>query len=168
MGITPAVIQQKEFSTRFRGFDVQEVDAFLEEVARETVRLNDSIKEVAAENHRLNLENQGYRERENTMKHMLIKSQKVLDQMKKNARKSAESIIADAETQAEKILNRAHQRLAQLYSDITELKRQRMQIEVQIGAVIENHAKLLEMSKEENKAMEETDASIRFMKQAQG
>ncbi len=33
MGITSLVIRQKEFKTRFRGFDVQEVDVFLEEVA---------------------------------------------------------------------------------------------------------------------------------------
>ncbi len=165
MGITPAVIQQKEFSTRFRGFDVREVDTFLDEVAQELTHLNEKIKIMDAERHRLDLENQGYRERENTMKHIMVKSQKVLDEMKKNASKSAESIIAEAETQAEKILNRAHQRLAQLYSDITELKRQRMQIEVQIGAVIENHSKLLKMSKEENKAADEADPALRFMKQ---
>ncbi|SMD02554.1 cell division initiation protein [Desulfocicer vacuolatum DSM 3385] len=165
MGITPAVIQQKEFSTRFRGFDIREVDTFLEEVAQELTRLNDKIKIMDAERHRLDLENRGYRERENTMKHIMVKSQQVIDEMKKNASKSAESIIADAETQAEKILNRAHQRLAQLYSDITELKRQRMQIEVQIGAVIENHSKLLKMSIEENKAADEADPSLKFMKQ---
>ena len=168
MGITPAVIQQKEFSTRFRGFDIREVDGFLEEVAHEMTKLNDTIKAMGAENHRLNMENKGYRERENTMKHIMVKSQTVLDQMKVNASKSAESIIADAETQAEKILNRAHQRLSQLYSDITELKRQRMQIEVQIGAVIENHSKLLEMSKEENKSADEADPALRFMKHANG
>jgi len=165
MGITPAVIQQKEFSTRFRGFDVREVDTFLEEVAQEMTQLNEKIKVMEAENHRLDLENQGYREREQSMKHIMVKSQKMLDEMKKSARKSAESIIAQAETQAEKILNRAHQRLAQLYSDITELKRQRMQIEVQIGAVLENHSKMLKMSKEENKAADEIDPSIRFIKQ---
>jgi len=33
MGITSLVVRQKEFKTRFRGFDVQEVDGFLEEVA---------------------------------------------------------------------------------------------------------------------------------------
>ena len=165
MGITPAVIQQKEFSTRFRGFDVREVDTFLDEVAQELTQLNEKIKLMDAETYRLDLENRGYRERENTMKHIMVRSQKVLDEMKKNASKSAESIIAEAETQAEKILNRAHHRLAQLYSDITELKRQRMQIEVQIGAVVENHSKLLKMSKEENKAADEADPSLRFMKQ---
>ena len=127
MGITPAVIQQKAFSTKFRGFDVQEVDAFLDEVAREIALLNHTIEEVKSANHRLDLENQGYKTRENSMKRVLLQSQKVVDEMKKNARKSAESIIAEAEIEAEKILNRSHQRLSQLYSDITELKRQRMQ-----------------------------------------
>lgn len=166
MGITPAVIQQKAFSTRFRGFDVQEVDSFLDEIAREITLLNKILKKVQTENHRLLLENQGYKTREDSMKKILLQSQKVVDQMKKNARKSAETVIAEAEIEAEKILNRAHQRLSQLYSDINELKRQRMQIEVQISAVIESHSKLLEISKEENKAAEETDAKLRFFKQA--
>ncbi len=102
--------------------------------------------------------------REDAMKKILLQSQKVVDQMKKNARKSAETVIAEAEIEAEKILNRAHQRLSQLYSDINELKRQRMQIEVQISAIIESHSKLLEISKEENKTAEETDDKLRFFK----
>ena len=166
MGITPAVIKQKEFNTRFRGFDVHEVDGFLEEVAHEVTRLNREISTIKEERHRLDLENQGYQKREMSLKRVMIQSQKVLDQMKLNARKSAELVIANAEVEAEKILNRAHQRLSQLHSDITELKRQRMQIEVQIGSVIESHAKLLEMSKQENKASEATDVNLRFIKQA--
>lgn len=166
MGITPAVIKQKEFTTRLRGFDVQEVDGFLEEVAHEVARLNLEISTVKEERHRLDLENQGYKRRETSLKRVMIQSQKVLEQMKLNARKSAELVVANAEVEAEKILNRAHQRLSQLHSDITELKRQRMQIEVQIGSVIESHAKLLEMSKQDNKASEATDMNLRFIKQA--
>jgi len=166
MGITQAVIKQKEFSTRFRGFDVQEVDSFLEEVAREFEKLNHTIENIQEQNRRLDLENQGYKNRENSFKRVLLHSQKVLEEMKKNARKSAESIVAEAEVEAEKILNRAHQRLSQLHSDIAELKRQRMQLEVQISSVIETHAKMLEMSKEESKASDETDATLRFLKQA--
>ncbi|MDY0221138.1 MAG: DivIVA domain-containing protein [Desulfobacterium sp.] len=166
MGITPAVIKQKEFTTRFRGFDVQEVDGFLEEVAHEVARLNLEISTIKEERHRLDLENQGYKKRETSLKRVMIQSQKVLEQMKLNARKSAELVVANAEVEAEKMLNRAHQRLSQLHSDITELKRQRMQIEIQIGSVIESHAKLLEMSKQDNKASEATDMNLRFIKQA--
>jgi cell division initiation protein len=166
MGITPLVVKQKEFTTRFRGFDVQEVDYFLEEVAKELETLNHAMQTLHEENHRLNLENQGYRKRENSMKNAMIQSQKVLDQMKENAKKSSQLIIANAEVEAEKMLNRAHKRLSQLHSDIIELKRQRIQLEMQISGVLESHSKLLEMTKEENKAADETDSTLKFIKQA--
>ncbi|MCF6246742.1 MAG: DivIVA domain-containing protein [Desulfobacula sp.] len=166
MGITPLVVKQKEFTTRFRGFDVQEVDYFLEEVSKELENLNHTTQGIHEENHRLNLENRGYRKREDSMKNAMIQSQKVLDQMKENAKKSSQLIIANAEVEAEKILNRAHKRLSQLHSDIIELKRQRIQLEMQIGAVIESHSRLLEMTKQENKAADETDSTLKFIKQA--
>ena len=100
------------------------------------------------------------------MKNAMIQSQKVLDQMKENAKKSAQAIIANAEVEAEKILNRAHKRLSQLHSDISELKRQRIQLEMQISTVLESHSKMLEMTKEENKAADESDASLKFIRQA--
>jgi cell division initiation protein len=46
------------------------------------------------------------------------------------------------------------------------LKRQRMQIEVQISSIIEAHSKLLEISKEGNKEMDEVDAKLKVLKQA--
>jgi cell division initiation protein len=166
MGITPLVVRQKEFTTRFRGFDVQEVDYFLEDITVELNNLNNTIQSLQEKNHRLNLENQGYRKRESSMKNAMIQSQKVLDQMKENAKKSSQVIIANAEVEAERMLNRAHKRLSQLHSDIIELKRQRIQLEMQISAVLESHSKMLEMTKEENKAADETDSTIKFIQQA--
>ncbi|MCG8635854.1 MAG: DivIVA domain-containing protein [Desulfobacterales bacterium] len=166
MGVTPLVVKQKEFSTRFRGFDVQEVDAFLEDVGRELESQDQTIEALKQEKHRLELENQGYRKREDSMKNAMIQSQKVLDHMKENAKKSAEVVIANAEVEAEKILSRAHKRLSQLHSDITELKRQRIQLEMQISSVLESHSKLLEMTKEENKAADESDGALKFIRQA--
>ncbi len=166
MNITPLDIQQQKFKTRIRGFDVREVDAFLEQVASAFESLQKTHKTMQEEVRRLELEIQGYRKREETFKRALLNSQKVLDQMKDNARKSAELIIAEAEVKAEKILNNAHNRLAQLHEDISELKRQRMQIEVQIGSIVEAHSKLLELSKEGAKAMDEEDAKLKLLKQA--
>ena len=166
MNITPLDIQQQKFKTRMRGFDVREVDAFLEQVANVVESLQRNHKDMQEEVRRLELEIQGYRKREETFKRALLNSQKVLDQMKDNARKSAELIIAEAEVKAEKILNNAHNRLAQLHEDISELKRQRTQIEVQIGSIVEAHSKLLELSKEGAKAMDEEDAKLKLLKQA--
>ncbi|MCG8531570.1 MAG: DivIVA domain-containing protein [Desulfovibrionales bacterium] len=165
MGVTPLVIRQKEFTTRFRGFDVQEVDSFLEEIAKEVETLEQALERLSEEKHRLDLENKGYRKREDSMKNAMIQSQKVLDQMKENARKSSQAIIANAEVEAEKILNQAHKRLSQLHGDIMELKRQRIQLEMQISSVLESHAKMLEMTKEENQAADETDSTLKFINQ---
>ncbi len=166
MHITPLDIQQQKFKTRFRGFDVREVDAFLEQMANGFESFQRTHKDLQEEVRRLELEIQGYRKREETFKRALLNSQKVLDQMKDNARKSAELIIAEAEVKAEKILNKSHNRLAQLHEDIAELKRQRMQIEVQIGSIVETHGKLLEISKESTKAMDEEDAKLKLLKPA--
>ncbi len=165
MKMTPLDIQQQQFKTRFRGFDVREVDVFLEQMASAFEAFQRENENSQEEIRRLELEIQGYKKREDTFKRALLNSQKVLDQMKENARKSAELIIAESEVKAEKILNKAHNRLAQLHEDIAELKRQRTQIEVQISSVIETHSKLLEISKEGMKEMDEEDNKVKVLKQ---
>jgi len=165
MKMTPLDIQQQKFKSRFRGFDVREVDAFLEQTASAFEALQSENEKANEEIRRLELEIQGYRKREETFKRALLNSQKVLDQMKENARRSAELIIAEAEVNAEKILNKAHNRLAQLHEDIAELRRQRTQIEVQISSVIEAHSRLLEISKEGMKELDEEDAKVKLLKQ---
>lgn len=162
--LTPLDIQQQQFKIKFRGFDIRQVDAFLEDIA-------DAFESLTRENHhlkdeiqRLGKEKSEYQEREENFKQAMLNSQKDLEHMKENARKSAELIIADAEVKAEKILNRAHNRLFQLHEDISELKKQRMQIEVQIRSIIEAHSKLLDIGKNEMKQMEEQDSKVKFLK----
>jgi cell division initiation protein len=166
MKVTPLDIQQQQFKTRFRGFDIREVDAFLEQMAETVENLQKENQNLGDDVRRLELEIQGYRKREETFKRALLNSQKVLDQMKDNARRSAELIIAEAEVKAEKILNKAHNRLAQLHEDITELKRQRTQIEVQISSIIEAHSRLLEIGKEGMKESDEEDAKVKLLKKS--
>jgi cell division initiation protein len=164
MKTTPLDIQQQQFKVRFRGFDIREVDKFLEQIADSFASLQQENENLHEEIRRLNLESQGYKEREETFKRAMLNSQKVLEQMKKNAQKSSELVIAEAEVRAEKILNRAHSRLAQLHEDIAELKRQRMQIEVQIRYVIETHSKLLEIGKESMETSDEEDSKLKLLK----
>ena len=163
MKITPLDIQQQQFNVKFRGFDVREVDAFLEQMADAFSALQRDNESLREEIQRLRLESQGYKEREDTFKRAMLNSQKVLEEMKANARKTAELIVADSEIKAEKILNRAHNRLSQLHEDIAELKRQRMQIEIQIRSILEAHTKLLEIGKEGMAAMDENDSKVKLL-----
>jgi len=164
MKISPFDIQKQRFRIRFRGFDTREVDSFLERTA-------ELFEALIRENEKLKIEIQSLQEqirehtdREQTLKRTMINSQKVLEQMKENARKSGEIILAEAELTAEKILNRAHNRLAKLHEDISELKRQRLQIEVGIRSVLDAHTKLLDLGKESMKALDDEDSKIMILK----
>ena len=165
--ITPLDIQQKQFRIKFRGFNILEVDNFLEQLAvsfrsllQENAGLHEEIK-------KLKIETQRSQEREKAFEQAMSNSQKALEQMRENARKSADLVVADAEVVAEKMLTRTQNRLAQLHEDIAELKRQRIQIEVQIRSIIETHTKLLEIGKEDMKAMDEEDSKVKLLKKSE-
>ncbi|MBU1181534.1 MAG: DivIVA domain-containing protein [Pseudomonadota bacterium] len=166
MKLTPLDIIQHQFKTGFRGFDVQEVDAFLGDMADAFQLLLNENEKLKSDIDRLNCDIEEYTRREETFRIALLNSQSVMGQMKENAQKSAELIIAEAEVKAEKIISRANNRLVQLQEDISELKRQRMQMEIQLSSVIESYSRLLEMSREEQKAVDDDDLKIKLMKQS--
>ena len=163
MDISPIDIQNRQFRVKFRGFDVKEVDAFLEQVAEVFRALIDQTERTERALARNQREVKAYREREETFKTALLNSQKVLEEMKSNAKKSADLIMADAEVKAEKLLQSAHKRLSQLHEDIAELKRQRQQVESEIQSIIETHTKILETGKEEMKAHDEQDERLQLL-----
>ncbi len=163
MPLTLEAIKQRRFKIRFRGFDVREVDAFAEEIAAgfdeiqiENSRLKNKIR-------RLSHAYQEMKKHDETLRETIAGTRKVVEHLNQNARKSAEVIIAEAEARAGKLLNRTQNRLAQLHQDISELKRQRIQIEAQIRSVIDTHDKLLDTSRKEMVTMDETYEKVRFI-----
>ena len=59
MKLTPLDIQQQQFKVRFRGFDVREVDRFLEQAADAFAAAQETAKRQEEEIRRLKLEKQG-------------------------------------------------------------------------------------------------------------
>jgi cell division initiation protein len=166
MALTALDIQQQRFRTKVRGIDPKEVQTFLEQAAaavedlqRENHRLTDEARQLRAEI-------EEHRKREGTFKRALMHSQKVLDQMKINAEKQADLIVAEAENQAERLLHQAQRRLSELQEHITKLKRQRVQIEVEIGSIIESHRRQLTIGQEQIEAADEQDEKLKVLKQA--
>ncbi|MEW5850379.1 MAG: DivIVA domain-containing protein [Myxococcota bacterium] len=149
MKITPLDIQQQRFRSVWRGLDRAEVDAFLNLVASEVealVRENHDLKEELRRAR--NMLDQ-FREREQALKETMITAQKITDDIKHAARKDAEIVVGQAELEAEKILQNAHQRLISIIDDIHELKRQRALLRENLRGVLGTHMKLLEVNEED-------------------
>jgi cell division initiation protein len=164
MDISAIDIQNKQFKVKFRGFDIHEVDLFLEEMSDTFESMQTQINWLEEEIKRLGKENNGHKEREETLKRTLIHSQKIMEQMKENARKSSDIIIAGAEVKAEKILINAHAKLAELQDEIMELKRQRIKLNMGIRSILETHAKLLDLDEEIVIKSGEQDSKVKYLK----
>ncbi len=145
MRITPIEIQQQQFKTRLLGYDTAAVDQFLEMVAEQLERVylqNNELKESLARTTE-NLE--FLREREKTLQQTLITAQQVVDDMRSNAQKEVDIIIAEAHVQAEHITKAANQERAEVLTQIHDLKRQKVTFELGLRALLENHINLLDM-----------------------
>jgi cell division initiation protein len=148
MNITPLDVTQKQFRKVFRGLDPEEVEAFLGLVA---VELESLLKDVAAlreDTQRKSEELVEHRGRERALQETLVTAQKASEEIRDAARKEAEITLADAELQAEKIVQAAHTRFLRIVDDINELKRQRIQFETNVRTLVESHVKLLDAFRE--------------------
>ncbi len=148
MNITPLDITQKSFGRSLRGLDPEEVGAFLALVATEFEGLVKELNALREDNRRKADELQEHRGRERSLQETLVAAQRASEEIREAARKEAEITVADAELQAEKIVQGAHQRFLRIVDDINELKRQRVQFEAGLKSLAEGHLRLLEAFRE--------------------
>ena len=153
MKITPLDIQQQQFRVKFRGFDMVEVDNFLDVVANE-------FEELLGENNRLKEEGRKKLEKiqelegaEKELRNVLISAQQICDEIKNNARKEGDLIIEEAKGNARKMMETAQAQAAKVEVEISQLKRQRMEFEVSLKAALDMHSRLLEAGRE-NRSLE--------------
>jgi cell division initiation protein len=157
-------IRQKEFSRRFRGYDPREVDAHLEQVTEHLASLGKDNQELRTQATDLARELKEYRQREQSLEATLAQTREMAEEIKINAEREGQLMVAEAELQAEKILGQAHNRLAQIHDDISELKRQRAQFEVRLRSLVEAHLKLLDVETERDRDLAELEDKIKILR----
>lgn len=124
MGITPMEINNKEFKRSFRGYDIDEVDDFLDQVVEDYEKL---YKENGALREKLNsltekLEH--YTKIEATLQNTLVLAQGAADQAKSNSQKEAELIIKNANDTAHKIIDQAHTEVVKIAGEYEKIKQE--------------------------------------------
>ena len=157
-------IRQREFTRRLRGYDPQEVNAFLEQTAERLEDVHKQAEGLRRDMEGLKQELKDYRSREQGLEAALTQTRQVSEDIKANAEREAQLLVAEAELQAEKILGQAHNRLAQIHEDITELKRQRAQFEVRLRSLVEAHLKLLDVERDRDRELAELEDKIKFLR----
>jgi cell division initiation protein len=148
MRITPLDIQQKQFPVKFRGFEEEEVDSFLElvrEEMEELLRENASLRE---DTKRLEKQVKEYRSIESALRDMLITTQQMIEEYQVNAKKDAELIKKEAELRAEEIVKEAQEKIIRIHEDIADLKGVRIHFKEELKRLIESHMRMMEFDRE--------------------
>lgn len=124
MAITPMEINNKEFKKAFRGYDIDDVDDFLDQVVEDYEKLykeNNALREKLGT---ISEKLEHYTKIEATLQNTLVLAQGAADQAKANSQKEAELIIKNANDTAQKIIDQAHTEVVKITGQYEKIKQE--------------------------------------------
>jgi cell division initiation protein len=143
MKITPQDIHAQEFRRSLRGYDMDEVDAFLAQVAdeleahtQENLHLKDRVKvfeERVAE----------YQKLDERLKETLVTAQEMKEEIAKASQHKVEAAAAHARAEAQSIVADAHKKLVRIQSQVDDLRRYRDSFVIRYKAFLDQQYRFL-------------------------
>lgn len=103
MALTPLEIHNKEFTTRMRGYDPDQVNEFLDQVIRDYELLIRENKEVKDDLELVNKKLANYEEMQESLNKSILVAQDAADRLKENTDKELDVIKLEANNYAEKV-----------------------------------------------------------------
>ena len=123
--ITPLDIENKRFGKqKLGGYNVNEVDDFLDELTLEYGKLYKENAELKAQREELDSNVGKYKNIENTLQNTLVMAQKTADEITAVAKQQAEQIIKDAEYQAKTSVDELNTQIFSKQKELDDLKKQ--------------------------------------------
>ena len=142
--LTPLDIVNKRFSKTLKGYNVDEVDDFLDQLTVDYEKLykeNADLREQI-ENSKKDLEH--YRNVEHTLQNTLVMAQTTADDIKANAQSRADQIIRDAQSEAKRATETISKEEFEIRKRTEELKRQFGVYKAKMEALLISQLELLQ------------------------
>jgi DivIVA domain-containing protein len=148
--LTAVDVRRYEFQTVMRGYDRARVDQFKVQVADEMERLMRSNQDLDEKARNFHEQLRAFRERDRALNEALVSAQQLRGDMKEQASREADLIVAEAQAKASRMVEEAradaarliedaHADLASLKRELEELERARRSYLAQMRALAERH-----------------------------
>ncbi|MFU8859610.1 MAG: DivIVA domain-containing protein [Cyclonatronaceae bacterium] len=144
MNLTALEIKQRTFEKTLRGYDISEVNAFLNVIATEWEQAVGRIKDQEREISQLRDKLKHYERVEEALHETLQTARENAEQRIETARKEARSKVETAEMEAEKILQDVRVQRQEIRQSILRLLERREEILRGIGSYIDSAQKSLQ------------------------
>ncbi|NOY59893.1 MAG: DivIVA domain-containing protein [Calditrichaeota bacterium] len=161
MKLTPLDIRKQEFKKTMRGFDPDEVEAFLSMVADEMELLIRERNQTNDELIKLRTQLKDYQRVEHTLRETLVRAQSTVEESRANSRREAEIIIHEAELQADNILKEAREELMDLRHEISLVKTQKESFSRRLRHLLQSQIELLDVMEMDDYTLPESENAPR-------
>lgn len=144
MAITPSEISNKDFKRNFRGYDMDEVDTFLDAIREDyekVYKLNSTLREQVTV---LREKVEQYATMESTLQNTLVLAQTASQQVKENSEKEANILIKEAEREAEIIIKDAEKKTAEINKEYEFMKQQFNAFKSRFKGMVESQLEVIE------------------------
>jgi cell division initiation protein len=166
MKVTPLDLRQAKLRITMRGYDRNEVDALLNEVAddyeqalRESDRLHQELlrlEAVVAE----------HREHERNLRNTLLTAQRLADEIREHAEQESRRIVEEAESRADMVFQQTQGRVEEVQREIDTLKLKRRDVETTLQSTIATLRNALEFVREHEQKEREDKILLHRPRQA--
>lgn len=143
MRLTPLDIRKQEFTRGFRGFDAEEVNAFLQMVANQWEELQDENRRREERIRELENKLTHYERVEEALQEALQTARESSRKTLENAEEKASMIIEKAESRAEDITRKAEENRHELKRETVKLSGRRSEIVTRLRAFLMSEMELL-------------------------
>ena len=148
--LTPLDIENKRFAKqKLGGYNVDEVDDFLDELTLEYGRLYKENTELKEQKEELDSNVGKYKNIENTLQNTLVMAQKTADEITAVAKQQAEQIVKEAEFSAKNSLEELNAQILVKEKELEDLKKQFDVYKAKMESLLISQLELLKDIKED-------------------
>ena len=123
--ITPLDIENKKFAKQMvNGYNVEEVDDFLDELTIDYSKNYKEVTELRAKVEELNNSLVQYKTIESTLQNTLVMAQSTAEEVKNVAKQKADQIVEEAKANAQKQVDELNNEIIQKQKELDDVKKQ--------------------------------------------
>ncbi|MEJ2104034.1 MAG: DivIVA domain-containing protein [Ignavibacteriaceae bacterium] len=144
MKLSPLLIKKQEFQKAVRGYNVEEVQAFLEKVASDMEELLNEKEALEKEVQKFNEKVSEFQKLEKNLQDTLIKAQDSSVKTLESAKSQTNLLIKEAEIKASQIIENARKDADEIRNAVMTLRDEKDLIIARLKAIVNTQANVLE------------------------
>jgi len=144
MALSPLDIHNKEFANKFRGYDEDEVNEFLEQIMKDFENVLEENKTLKSSLKQSEKEVSHFNTIEQTLQKSILIAQEAAEDVRRNSMKESKLIVKEAEKNADRIVNEALSRARRISVEIEDLKKQSKVFRTRFKMLIEAQLDLIQ------------------------